>query len=282
MCGMTDTKLASASPWRRHARQWSHVGSPLRPCEEDSELYWRAVSDHVGGLAAPRALILGVTPELAQLPWPSAGHLTAIDRSPDMIARVWPADDLPCPGEAQCAHWHETGLPDASIDVILGDGALSALPSGKAYAGVIAELHRVLRPGGRFALRSFCRPDEQEPIDRVFASLEAGAIGSMHALKWRIAMALQPSLDDGMMVSAIRDCFNDHLPDRAAAAERFGWPIEEVDTIDAYTDSKMTLTFPTLGEITEAVAGRFAVRHVAHPSYELGERCPVIGFERMP
>jgi len=198
-----------------------------------------------------------------------------------MIDRVWPADELHCTGHAVCEKWQESSLPDASVDVVLGDGSLSVLPSRRDYPAVIGDVHRVLKPGGRFALRCFVHPDDDEPIDRVFDDLEANKIGSMHALKWRIAMALQKTIVDGVVVSDIRDCFNAHVADRQAAARRLGWPVEAINTIDAYTGSSVAYTFPTLAEITEAVAGRFEITSITHPSYELGERCPVIGFARI-
>jgi len=279
---MAVTTSSEVSPWSRHARQWSQVGSPLRPVEEDCRLYWREVGDVVEAVAAPRALVLGVTPELALLPWPRQSHLTAVDQSQDMIDRVWPRRALRCTGKAVCSTWNDMPLDDASVDVMVGDGSLSVLPSGRDYPAMIAEIHRVLRPGGQLALRCFVHPDENEPIDQVFTDLDDGRIGSMHALKWRIAMVLQKSLTDGVVVSDIRDCFMSHLRDREAAAQRLGWPIEAINTIDAYAGSMVSYTFPTLGEITAAVAGRFEVTGVAHPSYELGDRCPVIGFKRLP
>lgn len=270
------------SPWSRHARQWSRVASPLRPVAEDCRLYWGLIGGVVEGLAAPRVLLLGVTPELALLPWPRPSHLTAADLNPDMIARVWPARELRCTGEAVCAKWQALPLADASVDVTLGDGSLSALPRSRDYPAVIAEIHRVLRPGGRLALRCYVQPDDNERMDQVFAALNAGKIGSMHVLKWRMAMALQKTMADGVAVSDIRDCFVVRVGDRAAAARRLGWPLEAINTIDAYQGSGVTYTFPTLAELRAAVAGRFEITRIAHPSYELGERCPVIGFGRIP
>jgi len=279
---MTMPASPPISPWTRHSQQWSLVASPLRPGPEDQGLYWSLVGEFVAGLKAPRGLVLGATPELALLPWPPGGHLTAVDLSADMIARVFPAAELPCAGEAVCANWKAIPLPAASVDVALGDGSLSALPSGRDYEAVVGEIHRVLRPGGRLALRCYVHPDEKEPMADVFKALDGGEIGSIHALKWRIAMALQGSLDEGVRVADIRDCFLEHIGEREAAARRLGWPLEVINTIDAYKGSTVSYTFPTLAEIRAKVAGRFAVARIVHPSYELGERCPVIGFERLP
>ena len=95
-------------------------------------------------------------------------------------------------------------------------------------------------------------------------------------------MALQQTLGDGVVVSDIRDCLLAGIGDRTAAARRLGWPVEAINTIDAYKGSSVAYTFPTLAEISAAVVGRFEIVGITHPTYKLGERCPVIGFERLP
>lgn len=272
----------TVSSWSRHSRQWSLIGSPLRPDAEDCRLFWDLIGEIVESRPAPRALMLGVTPELALLPWPGNCHLTAVDQNPDMIGRVWPAGDLHCTGEAMCAKWQEMPLADASIDVALGDGSLTALPSSREYPHVIAEIHRVLKPGGRLALRCYVPPDDKETTDQIFTALDAGEIGSMNTLKWRIAMALQKTPADGVTVPDIRDCVVARIVDREAAARRLGWPVEAINAIDAYKDSSVAYSFPTLAELGAVTAGRFKIDRIAYPSYELGERCPVVEFQRLP
>ena len=69
------------------ASNWKQLGSPLRPLAEDVDFFARALREwcaaHPG--AKPRALILGVTPELYRLPWPDAALVRAADRTPAMI-----------------------------------------------------------------------------------------------------------------------------------------------------------------------------------------------------
>ncbi len=279
---MVPVKSAQKSPWSQHAKQWSLVGSPLRPCAEDSNLYWNLIGDLIAGLAAPQVLLLGVTPELALLPWPGTSQLTAVDMNQSMIDRVWPASDLSCDGEALCAKWQQLPLASDSVDIVVGDGPINVLPDSSEYKTVIDELHRALRANGRLVLRFFASPDGQENMEQVRAALDTGRIGSMHALKWRIAMALQTSIADGVAVSGIRDCLNDWMPDRQAAADRLDWPVEAINTIDAYKGSTVTYTFPTLTEIEAAISGRFQIDRICYPCYELGERCPVIRFDRIP
>ncbi|GAB6054528.1 class I SAM-dependent methyltransferase [Magnetospira thiophila] len=279
---MTLSVPSSASPWSRHARQWSHVGSPLRPISEDCQLYWRLLAPLIVDLDAPKIMMMGVTPELALLPWPRQCHLTAIDQNPDMIARVWPTGLPPCDNEAICAQWQHVPLKDAAFDLALGDGALTTLSSPDEYLSVFRELHRILRPGGRVFLRCFVRPEATETLDHIFADLEANRIGSFHVLKWRVAMALQTRFSEGVAVALIRESLCDRLPDRAAAAGRLGWPEADIQTIDAYEGSSAIYTFPTLAEIETTLEGRFQISGVVTPTYELGARCPLIQLERRP
>ena len=66
---MTDATAnrASQGVWRQHARQWSQVGSPLRPVPDDGELMMALAASALQASARPRIAVLGVTPEVVQL-----------------------------------------------------------------------------------------------------------------------------------------------------------------------------------------------------------------------
>ena len=69
----------SRDHWNQHAQQWQFVGPPLRPTREDVDLFVRLVDEglpRARGLP-PRAALLGVTPELATMPWPEGTRLAA-------------------------------------------------------------------------------------------------------------------------------------------------------------------------------------------------------------
>jgi SAM-dependent methyltransferase len=246
--------------WPAHARSWARIGPPLRPSPEDVAIFARAAGAH----AAPRALLLGVTPELATMAWPAGTVLTAIDRSPDMIGALFPAGA----GDAITGEWDAIPRPDGAFDVIVGDGCPSNLAYPAQYAAVGAELRRVLAPGGTIAIRLFALPERPETLDDVARDLRAGRIAGFHALKWRIAMAVQPA-DRNVRVADILAGLEAIAPDRAALP----WPAETVATIEHYRGSDVVYSFPTAAEQLAAL-GLEATLH--HPGYELGERCPVI------
>lgn len=215
-------------------------------------------------------LILGITPELVGMTLPRGSTLVAVDREPAMIEALFqPAPDR----RVLVGDWRALPLPPASIDVAAGDGCASVFAFPGEYQGFAAELARVLRPGGLALLRLFAAPASPESLDDVRAALPA--IRSFHALKWRIAMAIQ-SPARAVRVAAIRDAFDALVPDRAALSAHTGWAREVIDHIDNYRDSTAVYSFPTLAEVRAVVAPWFAEIACHTPSYELGERCPTL------
>jgi len=235
------------SHWPKHARQWSLVGPPLRPCGQDLAI--------VAARLAPRAVVLGVTPELVALPWP--GTMIAVERDPAVIEALYPG--------GVAGDWRALPCGDGSIDVVVGDGCLALLPFPSGYGELARELARVLAPGGTAILRLFSAPEQRERLTDV----EPGA--SFHALKWRLAMALGESVP----VDDIRRAFDARFPDRAALAARTGWDRAVIDAIDVYRGSPAVYTFPTLAR-TVAAMSPLVVRETITPAYELGERCPTV------
>lgn len=266
--------------WDRHARQWRHVGPPLRPAPEDVALFERLVAEGVAERRGParrgplRAALLGVTPELARMRWPRGTRLTAFDRCPGMLAEVWPGAALAPDAVAVRAAWEALPVADGALDVVAGDGCYTLLDAPRGYRALGAEVARALAPGGTFAMRFFVRPERPEPVDGVFAALRAGAIGSFHAFKWRLAMALHGKLEEGVRVADVWDAWRAHEGDADALAARLGWPAAEVRTIDAYRDAPARYTFPTLAEARALLAEHFVEEACHAMGYELGERCP--------
>jgi SAM-dependent methyltransferase len=240
--------------WARIARHWALLGPPLRPSPEDVAITAREAT------RATRALVLGVTPELAALPVRS---LVAIDHTRAMIGAIFP----PAPNRAAIVgDWRALPLPSRSIDLIAGDGALACLPFPDGTRALAAELARVLAPGGRVVLRLFASPPAPESLDEIRIASDRG----FHAFKWRVAMALAAP-DRNVRVSDIHRAFETICPDRAALP----WPRAVIDTIDAYRDSPASYAFPTVDETRAALAPLVDVAcHV--PSYELGDRCPTL------
>lgn len=275
------TEKAASDHWPRHARQWALVGPPLRPCAEDTAVVEAAVAAWAGATGhPPRALVLGVTPELVGMRWPAGSAVTAIDRSAAMIAAMRRAD-LSAAATALQADWRALPCTAASVDVAVGDGSLSCLAFPGDYHRFAGELARVLVPDGELVLRLFASPVARETLDEVAAALAARGIASFHAFKWRLAMAIAGGGD--VAVADIARAFDRVVPDaaaRAALAVHTGWPLAVIATIDAYRGSDLVYSFPTRGDAVAALAPHFTVRAGHAPTYELGERCPTIVLGR--
>lgn len=268
--------MSNQDHWNEHARQWDKVGPPLRPCAEDIRLAQALLG--VGEDTAGRrrhAVLLGVTPEVAAMDWPAGTRLTAVDRSMGMISGVFPGRSLPGPAHAVRGDWLGLPLADASADWVAGDGCYTLLDGPRAYRALNREVRRVLRPGGRYLARLFLRPDEPEPVARVFDELQAGRIGSFHVFKWRLAMALHDG-PGGVRVGEIFEHWRRAGIAPRDLAGRTGWPEAEIRTIEVYRDGKARYTYPTLGEARSALSADFRELACRFPAYELGERCPTL------
>lgn len=264
--------------WPRHARQWALVGPPLRPCAEDVAFAEAAVTQAGAAGDGPRhGLVLGVTPELVTMRWPASTEVLAIDRARGVIGAIFPTGAAHA--TAIQSEWLRLPCPPASLAAIVGDGSLSNLRFPEGYRALADELARVLAPDGVVVLRLFAAPDEGESLAAVGADLDAGRVGNLNVLKWRVAMAVQPA-DRNIPVADIALAFDEVVPDRAALATRPGWSRAQLDSVDVYRGSALTYSFPTLAEVRAALAPALGVETIHTPTYELGERCPMLALRR--
>lgn len=224
------------------------------------------------------ALLLGVTPEIAEMTWPLPCRLVAVDKSEGMVNAVWPGD-TPL-RRALVGDWLALELPEAPFDLAVGDGVFSLLDFPDGYQRMAAALAGLVKPRGLLSLRLFCRPEPCEALPQVFGDLFGGAIGNFHVFKWRLAMALQGDATRGVRLADIWSTFRERARGVAEVAERCGWAEPVVATIEGYRDVADRYTFSTEREVVDSLAGGFELIETWRPSYELGERCPHLTFRR--
>lgn len=215
-----------------------------------------------------RVLLLGVTPELSVL----GRELVATDNTPRMIERVWPGDNDR--RRAILADWTRLPFEDGAFDSVIGDGSLNSAPED--VENILAEASRLLRSGGCAAFRTFCAPEQPESLGTIQS--DPGSSGNVHALKWRIAMALAASLPRATVpVRAILEAFNAMFPDRAALGSATGWTVDEISTLDAYEGAGHSLGFPTAAMVGDWAPPYFEeVAVISSSGYPLAERCPIL------
>lgn len=270
-----------AAVWKQHADRWSRVSAPpMKPSPEDGQSTLAGLGPALAHDPC-RVAVLGVTPELIDLPWPRSVELVAYDHSAEMIASVW----HPHPGirsTALLADWRNLPAADATFHAAAGDGSLNALPHLDHWDSVLRELCRVLVPHAPVALRCYVRPDQAEPMADIVSAANAGLIGGFNALKWRIAMSIAGRQGASVAVSDIHAAFSASFPSREDLARAAGWPRAIIDTIDAYKGAKARYTFPAFDEIQAMCEPCFDIESTRHGTYELADRCPTLTMRRNP
>jgi SAM-dependent methyltransferase len=250
----------------------------MRPHSDDQRILGELLdSDKLGtsGQSA-RILLLGVTPEIAVSPHLHNAYIIAAEKSQSMIDAIWPGNGVA--RAAVCADWSDLPVPDHSMSLVIGDGCLSVVGAIDELPRVLAETNRCLRHNGHLLLRLFCQPAQPETPEDVVVALRAGQIGSFHAFKWRLAMAIQASRQamDVPVTDVWRVWRDTGLTARQLAAEHH-WPLVQIETINLYRDSPAHYNFmsfdTTMAKLRDA-GFELLARREGH--YELANCCPHI------
>lgn len=277
---ISQASTPQAAAWVRLSRHWALNTSPMRPSAEDGAFTLSALQAAFPSEEAHYSVVvLGVTPEVVGLDWPRQVRVLAFDQSPEMIHSVWRSNPTRDSSVTQ-ARWEALPLDDASTHAIAGDGSLNALPGLESYPNVLSEMHRILAPGGRVALRCFVRPDVAESPETIGMDVFSGKVGGISALKWRLAMTLVEEGSASVRLPAVYRAFETLFPSREALMVATGWTSEEICTIDPYLDSPTCLNFPTLAQFKAACGPWFDVIGTLQGTYELAERCPTLVMRR--
>ena len=275
--GMDNTQTSAHIVWSRVADTFRHIGPPMRPSEEDIRAMERFVAQTpAASRREVKALLWGVTPEITAMTWPDGTSLLAVDQSEVMIEGVW-LGDIPNYRRVEQGNWLDLPVEAASQDVILGDGCFSLMGYPDGYQTLAASAHRVLNADGRLIIRFFVRPEEDETPDHVLQEVMAGKIGSFHAFKWRLYMAVQQSSSTEVTSDTVWQVWNAQI-NPVALMRVTGWSPQVLNTINHYENSSERLSFPTLKEVRSVLSGWFEEVDSYMPSYEMGERFPTLAL----
>jgi SAM-dependent methyltransferase len=265
--------------WPHVAALWKLLGPPLRPSRQDLEL----VADAIGRWSPANAtslkfLVLGVTPEFTGLELGIRLEFHAIDRTPSMIAGIWPGPK----GSAKCGDWRSMPWTQAVFDVAICDGGLQLLDYPAGITAVARELQRVLKPGGLFIVRLFCAPVPREDPESVLSQLFTGAIADLNELKLRLNPALQINLEDGVRLGDTWKFLHDRLAPWNELAARLGWSLEHLQVIDAYRENDARMHFFDASEAIRLITNASDLEPVQNVkgSYRMADRCPTLVFRR--
>lgn len=273
-----ENDIISQTHWSKNAFKWETFGSPWRPSTDDIQILQTLLSPSKKG--EQKALLLGVTPEVASMLWHKGFQLIALDKCPEMISQVWPTESVPG-SQVICGNWLQIPLLDRSCDIVIGDGCFTQLSCLDSYQKVLQEVKRVIRPQGLFGMRFFLRPPSSETIATIYSELWEKRISNFHVFKLRLAMALHGTLDQGVRLADIWNCWHEIITDPVQLAQHLGWSMTLIATIDCYKENNSYYTFPTLKEVRVVFSEYFTEIGCYFPSYELRERCPTILFKRI-
>jgi len=262
--------------WDDIAAHWDDWGPPLRPSPEDLRIAQASLArwHHRNPVSTMNVFLCGVTPEIATMAWPCAVQLTAMDRAEGMVKKVWPGD-IPGVREAAVGNWLEPGLPPGSQHVVIGDGGFGFFDYPAGQRALALGLRRLLQPEGLFVYRHYAQAMRRERLADVVDAARHGHIASFHTFKWRVAMALQRDSRQGVRLDDIwRACTEAALD--SSELPQPGWSQTATSTIRFYRGRDARLYFPTLDEFRDVLKDAFQDIEVEFPTYELGERCPIL------
>jgi SAM-dependent methyltransferase len=276
-----DDEEGSEAPdrWAATARKMDSFSSPLRPHPDDTAIVEATARSLAQGRDGLSVVVLGVTEETVGCHWPAGTRLRAFDASPETIRTLWRPDLAPAGATAERADWAALPVATGDADLVTADGCLNIIAWPGEVRQVLAEVRRMLRPGGRFLVRSTLRPPQPEALETILEDLEAGRIAGAYALKVRIGTTLH---DDGIGGFSMHDMWKMWLrlfPDQETVPARFGWPVGAFTFGTDYADQDIRLVYPTFDELLATVEPWFRLASVEHGRYELADRCPTLLLE---
>ncbi|MGA2442007.1 MAG: methyltransferase domain-containing protein [Tepidisphaeraceae bacterium] len=269
----------SAGYWGKLALRWQQLGPPLRPSAEDLAVCQEVIGRWSGSARAPRAMVLGTTPEYFHLPWSAGTELVAVDYTQAMIDRVWPGGA----GGAICADWQSLPLADASRDIVLCDGGLLTLRFPEGVRKLAENLRRIIAPQGFCVFRCYVLPEKRETVETVLGDFRAGRISNLNELKMRLWLAANARGEEGVELAHVWEIVHDIMGDADESAQKTGWPTALLRAIDHYRGCSVRFFFfdvKALCDIFCREIGGFELVEVRVPGYAMGPQCPTVVFRR--
>ncbi len=265
--------------WENWAKRWTKIQPPARPIPEEVATFEEFAGTVCSGARAraPRALLLGVTPEIATMRWPAGTRLLALDLSPVMIRTLWPREAVPDAVVGR-ADWRAMPVRDRAYDVVIGDGILLWQRYPDDFYALAREFRRVLTDGGAVIARLFAKPDHDDALDAIFADLRAGRIPNSAVAHLRLGMALRRSLGEGTRLGDVYDAWHDNVPDEAELLPSLGWWPEWIGTFEVYRGLDTRLSFLTVAELCDVFAPAFRLAECRSARYDERGMCPTVVF----
>jgi hypothetical protein len=267
--------VCKKSYWDDIATSFSVLGPPLKPSSEDIDFVESAVRNWSSSYPRQplRALLLGVTPEIANIRWPDASTLLAVDNSLGMAQAVWPGN-IRGKRWVVCGDWLALPRPNSSCDVVIADGSLNCLRYPDGFRAVAKNIRDLLHQDGVLLLRCYVQPVTKELAEDIVSDLVQARIPSINHFKFRLLMAMQSSTEQGISVRDVYKKWVDSEIDEEQLMARTGWEKRAFQSIELYRGQDAIHTFPSVTELRAVLLEFFDETSISIPAYLLGERCP--------
>jgi len=262
------------SNWGTDGAIWRAISPPLVPSVEDVELVRKACPPElIKPSAAPRILLLGVTPMLAGAAWPALSELHAVDYDEVMIDTLWqPREHAYC----HCARWQEMPFPDGFFDLVIGDCSFNALPATADYAEVLREIARVSRPSAPLICRFFMQSQPRLSLGEL-AREAAGRFGEYSSAARRLLIPIAASEDDGTIHwTDIPHRICEQFGDVAAFLAVLGQEGEDKARALRTYELDQWLNYPSPERIREIFGQYYSEIGFNYPDYDCGQFCPIV------
>jgi SAM-dependent methyltransferase len=266
---------AARAYWESRARDW-RVSPPLTPAEEDIAWYEAKAADCARSVGARslRAILLGVTPGIATMRWPNGTSLLAVDWAQGMVEHVWPRVRLHEHTHVVRADWRRLPLPGESVDLVLGDGCYAAMGTLAGARHLNREVRRILKPGGWYCVRAFCRSDEASSIPALFEELEQGRVENLDLFRWRLAMLVHGGSVVGVALGKVWRIWQDHVRETRSAPPR--WSADQRLNMARWENVEARFSFPSIRELRALAEPGFDLVACEWPRYASAEHFPRI------
>ena len=269
----------TSGQWSSVADCWfTAIGHPLRPVAEDIASFRSFCEPAIASSHDPKALIMGVTPELYRMLSPLC-DTQAIDRNEAMIDLVWPGE------RSAVTHkeWLRLAEVDELFDVVVIDGGIHLVDYPTEQEQLLSTIAALLKPGGRLVARLFSPPQMREDVDSVAEALARGEIASVNHLKIRMGNAIQQSSETGARLHDVWEAIESHSDILLQLEGTPGWRRDEIEALGFYRGQEAKYAFVSIEQVLNmATCLDNPLRHEGTrvPDYPMGDQFPVICLSR--
>lgn len=157
--------MQQTSEWTRQAGRIlaSRRRPHFAPAREVLKVYQSHIETARQCFDVPRVLVLGATPELADLALSSGCLVYRVDSNQAMFEAAAGRQQYPERSDETiiCGDWLNMDMiGDGMVDLVMGDAAVNQIPHDR-MGDLFAELTRITHPGSLFSLKQIVMPDDK-------------------------------------------------------------------------------------------------------------------------